>query len=45
MRSKEHSVVHHIFTDADPTYIVAVGTDGTMYRIHGFSDSGAGSRS
>lgn len=38
---KEHSVVHHIFTDADPTYIVAVSADGGMYRIHGFSDSGA----
>jgi hypothetical protein len=38
---KEHSIVHHIFTDTDPTYIVAVDTDGGMYRIHGFSDSGA----
>ncbi len=38
---KAHSVVHHIFTDADPTYIVAVNTDGVTYRIHGFSDSGA----
>jgi hypothetical protein len=38
---KEHSLVHHIFTDADPTYIVAVSADGGMYRIHGFSDSGA----
>lgn len=38
---KEHSVVHHIFMDADPTYMVAVSADGDMYRIHGFSDSGA----
>lgn len=36
---KERSVVHHIFTDIDPTYIVAVGGDGAMYRIHGFGDS------
>lgn len=25
---KAHSVVHHIFTDADPTYFVAVSGDG-----------------
>lgn len=37
---KEHSVVHHIFTDADPTYILAVSpADGSTYRIHGFADS------
>jgi len=37
---KENAVVHHIFTDADPTYIVAVSpADGDMYRIHGFADS------
>jgi hypothetical protein len=36
---KEHTVVHHIFTDADPTYIVAVSGDDGMYRIQGFSDS------
>jgi hypothetical protein len=35
-----NSVVHHIFTDADPRYIVAINTtDGDVYRIHGFSDS------
>lgn len=37
---KGNAVVHHIFTDTDPTYIVAVNADGSMYRVHGFSDSG-----
>ena len=37
---KGDAVVHHIFTDSDPTYIVAVRADGSMYCIHGFSDSG-----
>jgi hypothetical protein len=37
---KENAVVHHIFTDVDPTYIIAVNpTDGSTYRIHGFADS------
>jgi hypothetical protein len=37
---KENAVVHHIFTDADPTYVVAVSpADGDVYRIHGFADS------
>jgi hypothetical protein len=37
---KGNAVVHHIFTDADPTYIVAVSpADGGLYRIHGFTDS------
>lgn len=37
---KGNAVVHHIFTDADPTYIVAVNpTDADVYRIHGFTDS------
>jgi len=40
---KEHGViVRHLFTDADPTYIVAVNAAaGSIYYIHGFSDSGA----
>lgn len=34
---KEDGVVHHISTDADLMYIVAVGSaDGNVYRIHGF---------
>lgn len=37
---KANAVVHHIFTDVDPTYIVAVSAvDGTVYRVHGFTDS------
>ena len=37
---KEHVVVHHIYTDVDPTYIVAISAiDGSVYRIHGFTDS------
>lgn len=37
---KENAVVHHISTDADLVYIVAVfAADGTSYRIHGFPDS------
>jgi hypothetical protein len=37
---KENAIVHHIFTDIDPTYIVAVSpADGDVYRIHGFTDS------
>lgn len=39
---KEDAVVHHLFTDAEPTYIVAVSpVDGSTYRIHGFADSQA----
>jgi hypothetical protein len=34
---KKDGVVHHISTDADFMYIVAVGSvDGSAYRIHGF---------
>jgi hypothetical protein len=34
------AVVHHIFTDIDPTYIVAVNSgDRSEYRVHGFADS------
>ena len=34
---KKDAVVHHISTDADFMYIVAVGAaDGSAYRIHGF---------
>jgi len=36
---KGSAVVHHIFTDVDPTYIVAVSSAGDVYRIHGFTDS------
>ena len=37
---KGNVVVHHIFTDADPTYIVAVSpANGGLYRIYGFPDS------
>ena len=37
---REHAIVHHIFTDVDPTYIIAISaTDGSAYRIHGFTDS------
>jgi hypothetical protein len=39
---KEHSVVHHLVTDADPMYLVAVNpADGSTYRIAGFRDSKA----
>jgi hypothetical protein len=34
---KENVVVHHIFTDVDPTYIIAISpVDGSTYRIRGF---------
>jgi hypothetical protein len=34
---KQGAVVHHISTDVDLMYIVAVGSaDGSAYRIHGF---------
>ncbi|HEY2497328.1 MAG TPA: hypothetical protein VGK24_09685 [Candidatus Angelobacter sp.] len=34
---KKNVVIHHIFTDVDPTYIVAISpADGSTYRIHGF---------
>jgi hypothetical protein len=37
---KVNTVVHHIFMDIDPTYIIAVSqVDRTTYRIQGFSDS------
>ncbi|MCU1335796.1 MAG: hypothetical protein JWO19_1377 [Bryobacterales bacterium] len=39
---KEQSVVHHIFTDAESAYIVAVrADDASMYSVHGFTDSRA----
>jgi hypothetical protein len=39
---KENAVVHHIFMDVDPSYIVAVNpADGSIYRIRGFTDSQA----
>ena len=35
---KKDAVVHHISTDADFMYIIAVGSaDGSAYRIHGFA--------
>ena len=36
---KGHSIIHHIFTDADPVFLVAVDEGGAMYRVHGFHDS------
>ncbi len=37
---KEHVVVHHIFVDVDPTYIIAISqANGSTYRIQGFADS------
>jgi hypothetical protein len=37
---KGNAIVHHIFTDVDPTYIVVVSAaDGGVYLIHGFTDS------
>jgi hypothetical protein len=37
---KEGVTVHHISTDLDHEYIIAVGpADGSSYRIHGFADS------
>jgi len=39
---KEGAVLHHIFTDADPTYIVAISAgDASAYSVHGFTDSRA----
>jgi hypothetical protein len=39
---KEHAVVHHLVTDADPVYLVAVNpANGSIYRIAGFRDSKA----
>jgi hypothetical protein len=39
---KEHAVVHHLVTDADSSYLVAVNpADGSTYRIAGFRDSKA----
>ncbi len=39
---RENMIVHHISTDADLIYIIAVGrADGSTYRIHGFADSPA----
>lgn len=39
---KEHSLVHHLVTDADPMYLAAVNpADGSTYRIAGFRDSKA----
>lgn len=37
---REHAVIHHIVTDGDPTFTVAINAaSGTLYRIQGFSDS------
>jgi hypothetical protein len=37
---KEHAVVHHIVTDGDPTFTVAINpASGSLYRIQGFADS------
>jgi len=37
---KEDGVIHHISTDADLAYIIAVDSAGaSSYRIHGFPDS------
>jgi len=37
---KENAVVHHISTDFDPTYTIAINAaDGSTYRIRGFADS------
>jgi hypothetical protein len=39
---KEHAVVHHLVTDADLVYLVAVNpANGSTYRIAGFRDSKA----
>jgi hypothetical protein len=38
---KERTVVHHIFTDVDPSYVVAVGAGGSTYRLSGFAESKA----
>jgi hypothetical protein len=39
---KGEAVLHHILTDADPAYIVAVSSgDASMFRVHGFTDSRA----
>lgn len=39
---KKHAVVHHLVTDADPVYLVAVNPgNGSTYRIAGFRDSKA----
>lgn len=37
---KEHIVVHHIVTDGDPTFTIAINpASGTVQRIQGFADS------
>jgi len=37
---REHAVVHHITTDGDPTFMVAINpASGSLYRIQGFPDS------
>lgn len=39
---KEHAVVHHLVTDGDPVYLVAVNpANGSTHRIAGFRDSKA----
>jgi len=39
---KDHAVVHHLFVDTDPVYLIAVSpVDGSPYRIAGFRDSKA----
>ena len=37
---KEHEIVHHIVTDGDPTFTVAINpASGSLNRIQGFPDS------
>jgi hypothetical protein len=37
---REHAIVHHIVTDGDPTFTVAINpASGSLYRIQGFPDS------
>lgn len=37
---KQHAVIHHIVTDGDPTFTVAINpASGSLYRIQGFPDS------
>jgi hypothetical protein len=37
---KEHTVIHHIVMDGDPTFTIAINpASGNLYRIRGFTDS------
>jgi hypothetical protein len=37
---KEHTVIHHIVMDGDPTFTIAINpASGNLYRIRGFKDS------